>query len=109
MSSFEHELDTTSAAKTDLGRWPAYTGIASVGLLAASIRWAHHFGVVTDLLILSWATTFLFALVGSLLTRPRKRAARLALMCSLVSVAALVVAGVVFAAGGDPAGACGGG
>jgi hypothetical protein len=109
------ELDTEVPPDPypDLGRWPAVAGIASVVLLAASVRWAHHFGLVTDLLIMGWATSFLLALATSILSKSRtlasKRSARLGLALSLVSVAVLIVAGVAFAAGGDPAGACGGG
>jgi hypothetical protein len=47
-------------------RLPAVLGIASVALLAAALRWAHHWGAVADLTVASWAAATLGALVVSL-------------------------------------------
>jgi hypothetical protein len=84
---------------------PAELGAASVLLLAASIRWAHHWQTTqTQVLVVAWAVATGAALVVGL-----RRRARLGLALVAVSLIALVVAGAVWAAGYDPAGACGGG
>src|SRR6478735_6748903 len=90
-------------------RLPAVLGIASVVLLAAALRWAHHWGALADLIVASWAAATLGALVVSLRSTdgPGRRAALFGLALAGVSVAALVVAGIAAAAGADPAGACG--
>jgi hypothetical protein len=92
-------------------RLPAVLGIASVALLAAALRWAHHWGAVADLTVASWAAATLGALVVSLRSTagPGRRAALFGLALAGVSVAALFVAGIAAAACADPAGACGGG
>ncbi len=104
------ELEAAAAVEPerDFGRWPLAAGVASALLLAACVKWAHHFGVRTDLLIAAWAVTTLAALVTSLLSHPRGRGARFGLMLALVSVVALALAGVAFAIG-DPPNSCGGG
>ena len=51
---------------TARNRLPAVLGIASVALLAAALRWAHHWGVLADLIVASWAAATLGALVVSL-------------------------------------------
>jgi hypothetical protein len=93
-------------------------GILSVALLAASFVWAHHWGALADTLVVAWALTTLGALVVSIQFLRNKtvwstygshRLARIGLAGGLISVAALVVAGIASAAGFDPAGACGGG
>lgn len=96
---------------TARGRMPAVLGIASVALLAAALRWAHHWGALADLIVASWVAATLGALVVSLRSTdgPGRRAALLGLALAGVSVAALVIAGIAAAAGEDPAGACGGG
>jgi hypothetical protein len=102
-----HEHD----AATTRDRLPAVLGIVSVALLAAALRWAHHRGVLADLIVVSWAVATLGALIVSLRSTdgPGRRAALFGLALAGVSVAALVVAGFAAAAGADPAGACGGG
>ena len=92
-------------------RLPAVLGIASVTLLAASLRWAHHWGGLADLIVAGWAAATLAALVLSLrgTDGPGRRAALFGLALAGVSVVALVMAGIAAAAGADPAGACGGG
>jgi hypothetical protein len=89
-----------------------------VALLGASFVWAHHWGPTADTLVVAWAV----ATVGSLVVStwvlrsydlwPTRRAIRLAqigLVGGLVSIAALVLTGVLYAAGINPTGVCGGG
>jgi len=93
------------------------SGVLSLALLAASIKWAHHWGVRADLLVACWGATTVGALWFSLRARRASRVmematpflARLGIWLAAVSLAALVVAGIAAAAGMDPAGACGGG
>jgi hypothetical protein len=93
-------------------------GVLSVGLLGASFVWAHHWGVLADSLVAAWAVATLGSLVISTvllrsrtmwLARASKRLARIGLAGGIVSIAALVLAGAVWAAGINPTGACGGG
>ncbi len=90
-------------------RLPAVLGIASVVLLAAALRWAHHWGALADLIVASWAAATIGALVVSLRSTdgPGRRAALFGLALAGVSVAALVVAGIAAAAGADPVGPAG--
>ena len=93
------------------------SGLLSLALLAASIKWAHHWGVRTDLLVACWAVAVVGALWFSLRAVRRShnafertsRWAKLGIWLAALSLAALVVAGIAAAAGMDPAGACGGG
>jgi hypothetical protein len=93
------------------GRLPAALGVASVALLAAAFRWAHHWGPVADLIVAGWALSTLAGLVLSLRATcgPGRRAALFGLALTGVSVAALVITGIAMAAGADPAAGCGGG
>jgi hypothetical protein len=87
-------------------------GIASLVLLAASFRWAHHWGPLADSLVAGWIVTTLGALVVSLNTvapGPGRRAALFGLALVGLSFLALIGTGIAMAAGADPAGACGGG
>jgi hypothetical protein len=93
-------------------------GVLSGALLAASLVWAHHWGTLTDTLVAAWAVATLAALVVSIRflrdktvwsTYGSHRLARIGLAGGLISVAALVVAGIASAAGFNPTGACGGG
>jgi hypothetical protein len=88
-------------------------GLASAVLLGASIQWAHHWGPVADLLVAGWATATVGAIglsIWSLNTSAAgRRLARAGLILGSLSIVALVVAGIAYAAGADPAGACGGG
>ena len=92
-------------------------GLLSLALLAASIRWAHHWGVRADLLVSCWAAAVLGTLWFSGRSARASYAAlertpalaKLGFWLAAVSLAALVVAGIAAAAGMDPAGACGGG
>ena len=96
-----------------LSRAAAITGVASVLLLAAAVRWAHHWGPLADTIVFAWALATCVALPCSILalksSPPRRGLARLGLALALVSVVVLCLAGLAFAAGGDPGGACGGG
>jgi len=89
-------------------------GVLSLVLLAASIKWAHHWGVRADTLVACWGAAVVGALWFSLRAtlvsdHGTPRWAKLGLWLAAVSLAALVVAGIAAAAGMDPAGACGGG
>ena len=93
-------------------------GVLSVALLGASFVWAHHWGVQADTLVAAWAVATIGSLVASIwllrddMVWPTRLAlclARIGLAGGLVSIAALALAGIVYAAGVDPTGACGGG
>jgi hypothetical protein len=87
-------------------------GVASLILLVLCLLFAHHWNVVTLTLVTAWAVCVLGALIGGLRLAARDVAthlAHLALALAAVSVLALIIAGIAYAAGGDPAGACGGG
>jgi hypothetical protein len=90
---------------------PAPLGITSVLLLAASLRWAHHWGQPqTVALVVAWSAVTLGALYIGFHVRGRSaRFVRFGVTLGLVSVLALTIAGLAWAAGYDPAGACGGG
>lgn len=93
-------------------------GVLSVALLAASFVWAHHWGTLADTLVAAWAAATLGSLVVSIQflrnktlwsTYGSQRLAKIGFAGGLISVAALVVAGIASAAGLNPTGACGGG
>jgi hypothetical protein len=93
-------------------------GVLSVALLVASFVWAHHWGAVADTLVAAWALATLGPLVVSIqflrnktvwATYGSHRRAKIGLAGGLISVAALVLAGIASAAGLNPTGACGGG
>jgi hypothetical protein len=94
-------------------RSAAILGLASIVLLGASVRWVHHWGFRADALIAAWATATLGAIglsVWALWTHSGgRRIAKVGLALGMLSILALVVTGIAFAAGADPAGACGGG
>ncbi|MGH3054562.1 MAG: hypothetical protein ACRDL7_06245 [Gaiellaceae bacterium] len=96
----------------------AVLGVLSVALLGASFVWAHHWGVQADALVVCWAVATIGSLVVSVWilrddmvwpTRFALRLAKIGLAGGIVSILALVVAGVAYAAGINPTGACGGG
>jgi hypothetical protein len=91
----------------------AALGILSVALLGASLQWAHHWGPLADTIVVGWCIATVGSLVLSLqslwMTTVGKRLAKIGLAGGIISVCALVLAGVAFAAGMNPAGACGGG
>jgi hypothetical protein len=80
--------------------------------------WAHHWGTLADTIVVAWAVATLAALVVSIRflrdksvwsTYGSHRLAKIGLAGGLISVAALVLAGIASAAGINPTGACGGG
>ena len=96
----------------------AVLGILSVALLGASLVWAHHWGQLADSIVAAWAVATIGSLVVSIQflrddrlwpTRFALRLGKIGLAGGLVSITALVVAGIASAAGVNPAGACGGG
>ena len=95
------------------GRLAGALGLSSSLLLASSVRWAHHWGVLADSLVVGWASTTVGALVVSVWAlrtrRESRRAAKLGIALAMVSVLALGFAAIVSAVGGDVADACGGG
>lgn len=112
-------LATPAAGVPKRGPVAATLGVLSVALLAASFVWAHHWGVLADTLVAAWAVAtlgslvissqFLFSYKALHSTRFARRLARIGLVCGILSIAALVLAGAVWAAGINPVGACGGG
>ena len=93
-------------------------GVLSVTLLGASFVWAHHWGTLADTLVVTWAAATLASLVVSIQflrdrtvwsTYGSHRLAKIGLAGGLISVAALVLAGIASAAGLNPTGVCGGG
>jgi hypothetical protein len=94
----------------------ATLGVLSVALLGASFVWAHHWGILADTLVATWVV----ATIGALVLASRslwlldsspfaRRLAKIGLCGGVVSLAALALAGIVYAAGINPTGACGGG
>lgn len=85
------------------GPGAAALGLASIALLAAAIRWAHHWGPVADAIIAAWAVATLLSLVASVrafrVPFHARRFARLGLALAGVSVLALMLAGLLWAAG----------
>jgi hypothetical protein len=72
---------------------------------------AHHWGLLADSIVATWAVVSVTAFVVStwslVTTRASRRLAKLGLALALVSLLALALAGLLFAAGLDVAGACG--
>jgi hypothetical protein len=89
-----------------------------VALLGASFVWAHHWGPLADTIVVAWAVATLGALVLSVQvvgsdrlwpTRLATRLAKIGLAGGIVSILALAISGIAYAAGINPTGACGGG
>jgi len=87
-----------------------------MALLAAALVFAHHWGALADTIVTGWAAATLTSAAGVWFLAYRRelsdqswRAVRIAGAAVLVAVAVLTFAGVVWAAGGDPSGYCGGG
>ena len=106
-------MQATERQPSDLGMATAILGAVSALLLAASLRWAHHWGPTAYLIVAGWAGATLGALATTIisLTRGHRglRLIRFGIAMVGVSLGALLLAGIVWAAGGDPAAACGGG
>lgn len=108
------ELEQPAALDPTALAWPRrvlWLGVASLVLLVLCLLFAHHWNVVTVTLVTAWAICFLGALVGGLRLVAKgvgRPLAHLALALAAVSVVALVIAGIAYAAGSDPTGGCGG-
>ena len=113
-------IDAFATAPVTPRRSPiaALLGVLSVALLGASLRWAHHWGPLADTIVAAWVVATLGALALSIvllgsnvtwLTYAGRRLAKIGLAGGVVSLLALALAGIAFAAGMNPAGACGGG
>jgi hypothetical protein len=98
---------------TKLARIGLWTGLVSVVLLGAAIRFAHHWNPVSLAIVTAWGVATLVALGTSARAVARatksRHIARWGLALCSISLLALGSAGIAFAAGADPAGACGGG
>jgi hypothetical protein len=96
-----------------LGLTAFAVGLLSLALLGASIAWAHHWNARALVLVSGWSVSTLVALVLSSLglrgPRGAKGFAAYGLLFGILSVVALALAGVAYAAGMDPGAACGGG
>ena len=96
-------------------RRTGFCGIASILLLAASIKWVHHWNPRSDLIVAAWAVATAVAFIGGIRlnmaweTGNMGRFAKLGLFFASMSVAALIISGAAYALGSDPGGACGGG
>ncbi len=55
------------------GRVVALAGAVSFLLLIASLKWAHHWGLVADTLVFAWAMTTLFTVVMGVWTLRSRR------------------------------------
>jgi hypothetical protein len=108
-------VDVAAETRPGDSRAPATAalGAASFLLLFASLRWAHHWSPLSVLIVAAWAICTVGAV--TLCARSFARGDRigkgwkLGFALTSVSIAALVITGVAWAFGGDPAGACGGG
>jgi hypothetical protein len=106
-------MQATERQPSDLGAATAALGVASALLLAASLRWAHHWGPLAFIVIAGWAGASAGACATTLVSMSRGhrrlRLVRLGMAMVGVSLAALMLAGIVWAGGGDPSMGCGGG
>lgn len=110
------DIARTSAPNVNVRRRrTGLCGIASILLLGASFKWAHHWGARADLIVAAWAVATAVAFIGGLRLhialgeKSIGRFAKFGFALAAISVGALIVTGIAFAAGSDPAGACGGG
>ena len=87
------------------GRASLVLGLMSVGLLLASFRWAHHWGPISGGIVGAWALATISAFVVSVwalrTSRSSRRFATLGIALTLVSLLALTLVGVLYAAGTD--------
>ena len=85
------------------------SGCLSLALLGVAIAYVHHWNPISAAIVGAWAITLTVALVasGRAIARGTKsrRIARWGLTLCVISLIALAVAGLAFAAGADPAGA----
>jgi hypothetical protein len=103
-------MSTESAARARLG---GGLGLLSLATLAASIVWVHHWSARSDAIVTVWSLSTLGALGVSCwaleTSSGPRRWARLGVTLAAVSLLALVLAGIAWAAGVSVSGACGGG
>src|SRR5579862_481697 len=75
-------------------------GVVSAALLGAAIRWAHHWGLAADLIVIGWALSTMAAVavsVWSLRTSETARSlAKLGVSLAGVSLLALCLAGLLY-------------
>lgn len=95
------------------GRAGGAFGVVSAALLAAAVVWAHHWNPTTILIVAGWGSATVLAFFVSLwalrTSRAAKGFAKLGVSLAVMSLVVLALAGVLFAAGINAAGACGGG
>jgi drug/metabolite transporter (DMT)-like permease len=105
-------IEAASPTQTRGARLIGLCGVASLALLAASLLWAHHWGPLADTIVAAWAISSLASGAGAsaLYSRGvRGIGIRIATIAAATAVLSLVVAGIAYAAGSDPAAGCGGG
>jgi hypothetical protein len=105
--------------REDGARIAGTLGVVSLIALAASFRWAHHWGALAFTIIAVWVLSTLGAMIMGCMSRRSRRGlatfypgrglATLALCCVAVSAIVVALTGAAYAAGFDPVGACGGG
>jgi hypothetical protein len=109
----EDPLDPDQLGSGDEARIAGTLGVVSVLALGASFLWAHHWGPLAYTIVGVWVLSTLGALFRGVRAlgprRPGRALAAIALCCVLLSGLAVLTTGVAYAAGYDPAGACGGG
>jgi hypothetical protein len=95
------------------GRVGGILGLASLTLLLASFRWAHHWGPVADTIVGGWALATIGALLVSIwslrTSRASQRFANAGIALTIPSYLAVTLVSVLSAAGVDAADQCGGG
>jgi hypothetical protein len=111
--------DSDRIGREDEARIAGTLGIVSLIALAASFRWAHHWGPLAFTIVGVWVLSTLGAMIMGCMARRSRRGlatfypgrglATLALVCVAVSAIVVVFTGAAYAAGFDPVGACGGG
>jgi hypothetical protein len=111
-------MELSTEAPTSRPRRVGFTSFAlgalSLALLAASIVWAHHWNPRAVAIVAGWGASTLASLVLSCLGLRGRRGAKgfaaYGLLFATISIAALALAGIAYAAGANPgAGPCGGG
>jgi hypothetical protein len=82
-------------------------------LVVDRASWAHHWGPLSGAIVAAWALATIAALVVSVwslrTSRASQRFALVGLALPLVSLLALTLVGVLYAAGANVSSACGGG
>lgn len=88
-------------------------GLLSLTTLVAAVVWVHHWSPRSDAIVTTWAIATVGALGISCWSLGQSTAARgwarLGVSLAIVSLLALAVAGIAYAAGTSVSGACGGG